>query len=328
MNKAVALSMLVAIVLLALGVIAEAQQPKKVPRIGILPPGPISERVHLWDAFRRGLRELGYVEGQNFTLVFPSGEVKPERLPHLAAELVSLKVDVIVAAATVAVQAAKEATKTIPIVTPITTDPVETGLVASLARPGGNITGLSYMSSDLSGKRLDLLKEVVPKVSRIAVLSSPSSANAPPQMRETEAAARSLGVQLQPLEVRGPDDFERAFQAAIKERAGALITLDDAFVFTHRTRIVKLAATSRLPGIYGFREFVEVGGLMSYAANLSDMYRRAAYYVDKILKGAKPAELPVEQPTRFEFIINLKAAKQIGLTIPPNVLARADKVIK
>jgi putative ABC transport system substrate-binding protein len=314
--------------LFALSVPANAQQTKKVPRIGILPPGPISERVHLWDAFRQGLRELGYVEGQNITLVFPSGEVKPERLPQLAAELVSLKVDVIVAAATVAVQAAKEATKTIPIVTPITTDPVETGLVASLARPGGNITGLSYMSSDLSGKRVDLLKEVVPKVSRIAVLSSPSSVNAPPQMRETEAAARSLGVQLQPLEVRGLDDFERVFQAATKERAGALITLDDAFVFTHRTRIVKLAAKSRLPAIYGFREFVDAGGLMSYAANLSEMYRRAATYVDKILKGTKPADLPVEQPIKFEFIVNLKAAKQIGLTIPPNVVARADKVIK
>ena len=315
-------------VLLALSFSAGAQQPKKVPRIGILPPGPISERVHLWDAFRQGLRELGYVEGQNITLVFPSGEVKPERLPHLAAELVSLKVDVIVAAATVAVQAAKEATKTIPIVTPITTDPVETRLVASLARPGGNITGLSYMSSDLSGKRLDLLKEVVPKVSRIAVLSSPSSATTPPQMRETEAAARSLGVQLQPLEVRGPDDFERAFQVATKERAGALITLDDAFVFTHRTRVVKLAATSRLPAIYGFKEFVDAGGLMSYATNLADMYRRAATYVDKILKGTNPADLPVEQPKKFEFIVNLKAAKQIGLTIPPNVLVRADKVIK
>jgi putative ABC transport system substrate-binding protein len=315
-------------VFLALSFPLRAQQTKKVPRIGILPPGPISERVHLWEAFRQGLRELGYVEGQNITLVFPSGEVKPERLPHLAAELVSLKVDVIVAAATVAVQAAKEATKTIPIVTPITTDPVETGLVASLARPGGNITGLSYMSSDLSGKRVDLLKEVVPKVSRIAVLSSPSSVNAPPQMRETEAAARSLGVQLQPLEVRGLDDFERVFQAATKERAGALITLDDAFVFTHRTRIVKLAAKSRLPAIYGFREFVDAGGLMSYAANLSEMYRRAATYVDKILKGTKPADLPVEQPIKFEFIVNLKAAKQIGLTIPPNVVARADKVIK
>ena len=307
---------------------AQAQQPKKVPRIGYLPSGPISERVHLWDAFRQGMRELGYVEGQNITLVFPSAEVTPERLPHLAAELVSLKVDVIVAAGTPAVQAAKEATKTIPIVTPITTEPLETGLVASLARPGGNITGLSYMSSDLSGKRLELLREVVPGVSRIAVLSNPSSATVPPMMRKTEVAARALGVQLQRLEVHGPDDFERIFQAATKERAGALITLDDAFAFTQRTRIVKLATKNRLPAIYGFREFVEVGGLMSYAANLSDMYRRAATYVDKILKGTKPADLPVEQPMKFELVINLKTAEQIGLTIPPNVLVRADKVIK
>jgi putative ABC transport system substrate-binding protein len=307
---------------------AQAQQPKKVPRIGYLPSGPISERVHLWDAFRQGMRELGYVEGQNITLVFPSAEVTPERLPHLAVELVSLKVDVIVAAGTPAVQAAKEATKTIPIVTPITTEPLETGLVASLARPGGNITGLSYMSSDLSGKRLELLREVVPGVSRIAVLSNPSSATVPPMMRKTEVAARALGVQLQRLEVHGPDDFERVFQAATKERAGALITLDDAFAFTQRTRIVKLATKNRLPAIYGFREFVEVGGLMSYAANLSDMYRRAATYVDKILKGTKPADLPVEQPMKFELVINLKTAEQIGLTIPPNVLVRADKVIK
>jgi ABC-type uncharacterized transport system substrate-binding protein len=325
-------------VLLTLSFLAEAQQPRKVPRVGILPPGPISERVHLWEAFREGLRELGYVEGQNITLVFPSGEVKPERLPHLAAELVNLKVDVIVAATTVAAQAAKEATKTIPIVMPIAGDPVGTGLVASLARPGGNVTGLTTIASDLSGKRLELLKEVVPRVSRIAVLLNPSSANGPPQvqrdsqmtllMRETEVTARSLGVQLQRLELRGPDDFEKVFQAATKERAGALIALDDPFLFTHRTRIVKLAAKSRLPAIYGFREFVEAGGLMSYAANVADMYRRAATYVDKILKGTKPADLPVEQPTKFELVINLKAAKQIGLTIPPNVLARADKVIK
>jgi len=319
---------LLTIFLLASVHLAWAQQPGKVPRIGILPPGPISERVHLWEAFRQGLRELGYVEGQNIILVFPSGEVKPERLPHLAAELVSLKVDVIVAAAIVAVQTAKEATKTIPIVMPVASDAVETGLVASLARPGGNITGLTLISSQLSGKRLELLKEVVPRLSRLAVLSNPTSAAVPPQMRETEVTARALGVQLQPLEVRGPDDFERVFQAATKERAGALITLDDALLFTQRTRIVKLAAKSRLPAIYGFREFVDAGGLMSYAANTSDMYRRAAAFVDKILKGAKPADLPVEQPTKFEFVINLKAAKQIGLTIPPNVLTRGDKVIK
>ena len=262
--------LVVLVALAACGARAEAQQTKKVPRIGILPPGPISERVHLWDAFRQGLREQGYVEGQNIILVFPSTEVKPERLPHLAAELVSLKVDVIVAATTVAAQAAKEASKTIPIVMPVAGDPVGTGLVASLARPGGNVTGLTTIASDLSGKRLELLKEVVPRVSRIAVLLNPSSANGPPQvqrdsqmtllMRETEVTARALGVQLQRLEVRGPDDFERLFQAATKERAGALITLDDAFLFSQRTRIVKLAAKSRLPAIYFFREFVEDGG--------------------------------------------------------------------
>ena len=307
---------------------AQAAQTGKVPRIGILPPGPIAERAHLWEAFRQGLRELGYVEGQNITLVFPSTEVKPERLPHHAAELVSLKVDVIVAATTPAAQAAKNATRTIPIVMPVAADPVGTGIVASLAQPGGNVTGLSTIASDLSGKRLGLLKEVVPKVSRIAVLSNPSSANDPPQMKETEVTARALGVQLQRLEVRSPDDFERVFQAATTKRAGALMTLDDALFFTHRTRIVNLAAKSRLPAIYFFREFVEAGGLMSYAANLSDMYRRASVYVDKILKGRTPADLPVEQPMKFEFIVNLQAAKKIDLTIPPNVLVRADRVIR
>ena len=327
MNKKV-VGLAICAVLLALSVTVEAQQAGKVPRIGILPPGPISERVHLWEAFRQGLRELGYVEGQNITLVFPSTEVKSERLPHLAAELVSLKVDVIVAAATVAVQAAKEATKTIPIVTPIITDPVEAGFVVSLARPGGNITGLTLISVQLSGKRLELLREVVPRISLVAVLSNPAALSSQLQMRETEVAARALGVRLQPLEVRDPEDFERVFQAATKERAGALIALDDPFIFTHRTRVVKLAAKSRLPAIYGFKEFVDAGGLMSYAANLADMYRRAATYVDKILKGRKPVDLPIEQPTKFEFVINLMAAKQIGLTIPPNVLARADRVIK
>jgi len=307
---------------------AEAQQAAKVARIGILPPGPISERAHLWAAFRQGLRELGYVEGQNITLVFPSGEVRPERLPHLAAELVSLKVDVIVAATAVAVHAAKEATKTIPIVMPVTTDPVETGLVASLARPGGNITGLTPIASELSGKRLQLLKTVVPGASRIAVLSNPTSPGVPPQMRATEVAARALGVQLQSLEVRGPDDFETAFQAATKGRVAALIALDDPLVFTHRIRIVKLTARSRLPAMYGLTGFVEAGGLMSYGPNLADMYRRAATYVDKILKGAKPADLPVEQPTKFEFVVNLKTAKALGLTIPQSVLIRADEVIQ
>jgi putative tryptophan/tyrosine transport system substrate-binding protein len=305
--------------------LAEAQQPKKVPRIGILPPGPITERMHLWEAFRQSLREMGYVEGQNIFLVFPSGEVNPERLPHLAAELVRLKVDVIVAPSA-SVRAAMNATRTIPIVTPINSDLVR--IVGSLARPGGNVTGLTALASDLSGKRLELLKEVVPEVSRIAVLSSPSNAVVRPQIRETEITARAFGVQLERLEVSGPDDFEMAFQAARKKRAGALIALDVAFFFTHRAQMVKLAVKSRLPAIYAFKEFVDAGGLMSYAANLVDLYRRAAVYVDKILKGRKPADLPVEQPTKFELVINLKAAKQIGLTIPPNVLVRADKVIK
>src|SRR4030095_14689160 len=314
--------------LFGLCISASAQQSAKIPRIGILPPGPISERVHLWESFRQGLRELGYVEGRNITLVFLSDEIKTEQLSRLAAELVSLKPDIIVAPTTPAARAALNATKIIPIVMPTTIDPVGIGLVASLARPGGNATGLTSIASDLSGKRLELLKEVVPGASHIAVLSNPSSASVPPQMREAKLAAQSLGVQLQSLEVRGIDDFEKAFRAATKERASALIMLDDAFFFTHRTRIVKLGTKSRLPAIYGFTESVEAGGLMSYAANLADMYRRAAVYVDKILKGAKPADLPVEQPKKFEFVINLKTAKQIGLTIPPNVLARADRVIR
>ena len=325
LNKLCGLSLALGLLLGPLA--AEAQQPARVPRIGILPPGPISERVHLWEAFRQGLRDLGYVEGQNITLVFPSAEVRPERLPHLAAELVNLKVDVIVAATTVAVQAAAEASKEIPIVMPVAA-PVETGLVASLARPGGNITGLTLMASELSGKRLELLKTVVPRVSRIALLLNPAAAVVPAQMKETEVAARVLGVQLQPLEVRGPDDLERVFQAAIKGRAGALITVDDALIFTHRTRIVNLAAKSRLPAIYGFREFVDAGGLMSYAPNLADMYHRAATYVDKILKGAKPADLPIEQPTKFEFVVNLKTARALRLTIPQSILLRADQVIQ
>jgi ABC-type uncharacterized transport system substrate-binding protein len=314
--------------LFALSFPVSAQQPRKIPVIGILPPGPISERMHLWDASRQGLRELGYVEGQNITLVFPSAEVKPEHLPHFAAELVSLKVAIIVAAGTVAVQAARDATKTIPIVTPIITDPVEAGFVANLARPGGNITGLTLISMQLSGKRLELLREVVPRISHVAVLSNPAALNATLQMKETKLASQAFGVQLQGLEVRDVNDFEKAFQAATRERANALIALDDPLIFTHRARIVNLAAKNRLPAIYGFKEFVELGGLMSYAANLSDMYRRAATYVDKILKGVKPGDLPIEQPTKFELVINLKTAKQIGLTIPPNVLARADKVIK
>ena len=315
------------IVMLALGLLSaplapDAQTPPKIPRLGIIEDSPD------WGVFRQGLRELGYVEGQNIALVFPSGEVRPERLPHLAAELVSLKVDIIVAAGGPGVRAAQQATKTIPIVMPVINDPVAAGFVASLARPGGNITGLTLISSDLIGKRLELLKASVPRVSRIAVLFHPAIALVPPLMREMNVAARALGVQLQLLEVRAPEDFEMAFQAARRGGAGVLITLDDTFVFTHHARIVKLAAKNRLPAIYGFREFVDAGGLMSYAANLTGMYRRAATYVDKILKGAKPADLPVEQPTKFEFVLNLKTAKALGLTIPQSVLIRADQVIQ
>ena len=314
--------------LLAAPLAADAQQPGKVARIGILPPGPLAVRLHLWDAFRQGLRDLGYVEGQNIVLVFPSAEVRPERLTDLAAELVRLKVDVIVTAATVGTQAAQQATRTIPIVMAFITDPVETGLVTSLARPGGNITGLSFLSPELYGKRLQLLKEVVPGLSRTAVLSGPTNLDVANQVRELKTAAGALGVQLQILEVRSADDFEKAFQAATRGRAGALLTLDDSLTYSYRPRIVEFAAKHRLPAIYGVREVVDAGGLMSYGASLLDLYRRAATYVDKILKGAKPADLPVEQPTKFELVINLKTAKALGLSIPHSVLIRADQVIQ
>jgi putative ABC transport system substrate-binding protein len=322
-----------ALVILALGLLAaplaaDAQPPPKVPRIGILWASPISANAHLREAFRQGLRELGYVEGQNVAIEFRYAEGKLERLPDLAAELVRLKVDVIVATNTPTALAAKQATRTIPIVVSVSGDPVESGLVASLARPGGNVTGLSLMVPELAGKRLQLLKEVVPGTSRVAVLSNPTNPYTGLVVRETQAAARVLGVQLQPLEVRAAEDIDRAFQAAIRGRANALIVVDDGLVFTHRARIVALAAKSRLPAIYPFREPVEAGGLMSYATNLADSNRRAATYVDKILKGAKPADLPVEQPTRFELVINMKTAKSLGLTIPQTVLIRADHVIQ
>jgi putative tryptophan/tyrosine transport system substrate-binding protein len=324
------LTMVAAAVLLlpAAALTVEAQPAATVPRIGILSAIPISERAHFWEAFRRGLRELGYVEGRNITLVFPSGEVRRERLAHLAAELVSLKVDVIVTPTTDNVRAAAKATKTIPIVTPVIADPVATGLVASLARPGGNITGLADMSPDLSGKRLELLKSIVSGVSRIAVLSNPTAAVTQVKMREMEDAARALGVRLQPVDVRSGEGFETAFQAAAKGGAGALITLEDTLLLSHRARIVKLAEENRLPAVYGNKDFVKAGGLMSYGPNLEDMFRRAATYVDKILKGARPADLPIEQPTKFELVINLKTAKALGVRIPAAVLARADTVIE
>ena len=322
-----------AIALLALSLLTApladaAQPPAKVPRVGFLGGAPATAIAHALESFRQGLRELGWFEGKNIAIEYRHAEGRLERLPDLAAELVRLRVDVIVTAGTPAIQAAQQVTRTIPIVMAVGGDPLATGIVASLARPGGNITGLSLISTELSGKRLELLKEIVPAVSRIAVLSNPTDPVSAPQLRETETAARALRVQLQSLEVREPDEFERAFQAATQGRAGALLTLDGSFIFSHRTRIVGLAAKSRLPAMYGFKEFVDAGGLMSYATNLSDMYRRAATYVDKILKGAKPADLPVEQPTRFELVINLKTAKALGLTIPPSILIRADHLIQ
>ncbi len=307
---------------------ADAQPPPKVPRIGILTGASTSVTAHLLEAFRQGLRELGYVEGQNIAIESRSAEGKLERLPDLAAELVRLKVDVIVTSGTPAALATKQASRTIPIVMGFAADPVETGLVASLARPGGNITGSSLMAPELAGKRLQLLKEVVPGASRVAVLSNPTVPYTALMVKETEAAARVLGVQLQPLEVRAPQDIDRAFEAAIRGRASALIVVEEALVQTHQARIAGLAAKSRLPAMYGQRDFVEAGGLMSYGANFADLFRRAATYVDKILKGRKPSDLPVEQPTRFELVINMKTAKALGLTLPQSILIRTDHFIQ
>jgi putative ABC transport system substrate-binding protein len=279
------------------------------------------------DAFRQGLRDLGYVEGQNIVIEYRYAEGKSARLAELATELVRLKVDVIVTGSTITTLAAKNATKTIPIVMATASDPVASGFVVSLARPGGNITGLSQMSPELGGKRLELLKEALKKISVVAVLYDGGAAQAV-QMNEMEAAAPALGVQLQPVKVDGSNDLETAFSEMTRGHASAFIGVTSSMFFFHRERIADLAAKSRLPAIYPAREFVDSGGLMSYGPNISENHRRAATYVDKILKGVKPADLPVEQPTKFEFVINLKAAKQIGLTIPPNVLARADKVIK
>jgi ABC-type uncharacterized transport system substrate-binding protein len=332
MKKAAVPSILVALVLLALGVTAEAQQLKKVPRIGYLSAGQVKETGARYEAFRQVLHELGYVEGKNIIIEFRSADGKFDRLPALAAELVRLKVDAIVTGGPPSARAAKEATVTIPIVMMQVGDPVGSGFVASLARPGGNITGLSGLAPELSGKRLELLKEVVPKLSRVAVFGTSISPDNAQSLREVELAARELKVQLQYLDIRDardPKDIETAFRAATKGRAEAvLIMLAPAVASANRTQLVDLAVKSRLPVIYSGRAFVDAGGLMAYGVSVEDLDRRAATYVDKILKGAKPADLPVEQPQKFEFIINLKAAKQIGLTIPPNVLARADKVIK
>jgi putative ABC transport system substrate-binding protein len=304
---------------------AEAQQAKKVHRIGVLSPGSPGPSP-LLDAFRQGLRELAYVEGQNVVLEYRYAEAKSERLPDLAAELVRLKVDVIFTINATAARAAKNVTKTIPIVFTWVADPLE--LVASLARPGGNTTGLTTIAWDLSGKRLELLKEALSGVSRVGVLWNSANPTATRVFKEMEEAGPRLGVRIHPMGVRDPDELQKAFEVATKEHVGGLFVIEEAVMASYRTRVLGLASKHRLPAGSQYKEFAEAGGLLTYGPDLPDLFRRAATYVDKILKGTKPADLPVEQPTKFEFVINLKAAKQIGLTIPPNVLARADKVIK
>jgi len=314
--------------LLTFSVPTEAQQPTKIARVGYL-VGPSSAGSARYEAFRQGLRELGYVEGKNIVIEWRSNEGNRERQRALVAELLRLKVDIIVAVGGGDVGIAKEATATIPIVMVQGGDPVGSGFVASLARPGGNITGLATLRPELSGKRLELLKEVAPKLSRVALFASSASPEHAQVLKEAELAAGTLAVKLQFLDIRSPKDFETSFQAALKARAEAiLVRVRGPILSPYRKEFAELAVKNRLPAIYEGAEEVEAGGLMSYGVNFFDLYRRAATYVDKILKGTKPAELPVEQPTKFEFIINLKAAKQIGLTIPANVLARADRVIK
>jgi putative ABC transport system substrate-binding protein len=305
-----------------------AQQRTNVPRIGFLTAFSPSD-VPLWrNGFREGLRDLGYTEGQNIVVEYRYAEGHPERLPALAAELVRLKVDVIAAETTPANLAVKQATDTIPIVMTLVADPIASGLVSSLARPGGNITGLSLQLPDLSAKRLQLLREAVPGITRVAILWNSGSPITPPQLRAAEKAARALGIQLQSLGVRTPDDFERAFQDATRQSAGALLILDDFFLTSHLTRISALTAKARLPAMAGVTGFAEAGVLISYGPNFVDITRRSATYVDKILKGAKPGELPIEQPTTFELVINVKAAKTLGLVIPQSLLVSADKIVQ
>jgi putative ABC transport system substrate-binding protein len=316
------------VLLVAVSFPAEAQQPGKIPRVGVLlalSHSAISDRIQ---AFRDGLRDLGYNEGKTISVEYRYADGKFERLPDLATELVRLKVDVIVTGGPTATRPAKKATATIPIVMAQDTDPVGNGFVSSLARPGGNITGLSNYHPDLSGKQLELLKEIVPKLARVAVLGNSKEPGNAQALEETKLARAALKLELQYLDVRDPQDIQTAFHAAIKERADALLVLSSPIATSHRIELAQLAIRNRLPIMYQVSESVEGGGLVTYGVTTADLWRRSATYVHKILKGAKPAELPVEQPTKFELIINLKTAKQIGLTIPPNVLARADKVIK
>ena len=306
----------------------EAQQPKRVPRIVYLSTASSAPIAARFEAFRQGLSELGYMEGKNIFVEWRHAEGKLERLPEIVAELVRLNVNVIVTSGSVTTRPAKKATNAIPIVMTQDPDPIGNGFVASLARPGGNITGLSNLNRELSGKRLEILKEVLPTLNRVAVLGTLAQPGHAQALKDTEVAAVAFGVKLQYLDVLDPKEIETAFRAADKGGAEAVLTLGGTVLNRQTRRVVDLAAKSRLPAMYSIREYVEVGGLMSYGASVTDLDRRAATYVDKILKGTKPADLPVEQPTKFELVINLKTAKQIGLTIPPNVLARADRVIR
>jgi putative ABC transport system substrate-binding protein len=322
------ISLTLSAMLFALCFLANAQQPARVAHIGFqsaASPSALAARVQ---ALRNSLRELGYVEGKNIVIEYRYAEGKLDRLPELAGELVRLNVEVVVTAGGTATRAAKKATSTIPIVMAFDNDPVGNGFVASLARPGGNITGLSALSPEISGKQLELLRDIIPGVSRVAVLGNSSTPGNPQALRETELASGTLKVQLQYLNITGPQDIETAFRESRKNHTDAVLVLASPLVESRRMQIIDLALKSHLPAIYHATEFVEAGGLMTYSVSFTDLFRRAATYVDKILKGAKSADLPVEQPTKFELVINLNTAKQIGLTIPPNVLARADRVIR
>ena len=326
--SAIGLMLILALAILAVPLTAEAQQPKNVPRIGFLSAASASSISARSEAFRQGLRELGYVEGQNLVIEYRYAEGKLDRLRELAAELVRLPVDVILSAGPTVTRPAQEATSTIPIVMAFDSDPVGSGFVASLARPGGNITGLSTLSPEITGKQLELLKEIVPTLSRVAVLGNSLTAGNAQVLRETETTAQALRVQLQYIDMPGLKDIEPAFRDVSQARADAILMLNNPLVTAQRTQTADLAVKSRLPAIYVAPEFVEAGGLMSYGVNIEDLFRRAATYVDKILKGAKPAALPVEQPMKFELVINLKTAEALGITIPPTLLWQADKVIR
>jgi len=323
------LTLLVAVHILAASLAVSAQQQPKIAKIGWLNSASPAASVHLVEAFKKGLRELGHVEGKTFVLELRNADARFERLPDLARELISLKVDVIVVAGDPAIAAAKQQTQTIPIVMAVSSDPLGTGFVSSLARPGGNVTGLSNIAPQLSGKRLELLKEAVPGLTRVAFLWNPDVRGALLDYNQAEGAARSLRLQLQSFEAARAADLDRAFSAIMQQHAQALIVASpNPVTFSNRSQIVSFALRNRLPSMYANRDYVDAGGLISYGPNAPDLVRRAATFVDKILKGAKPADLPVEQPTKFELVVNLKAAKAIGLTIPPSLLRRADRVIQ